>query len=370
MTACAGAEWETTPGSSTSNRVCASHSTCVTGQQWQSKPAAAGSDRECQSISQCDYAIQFEELAPTTTSDRRCAPLSACNPDTQFESQPKSATSDRACSSLTTCLYTIQFESVPSTPTSDRTCSELTACDYSAQYRSTDKTSTSDRVCLPLTQCTSPFVGSHLWEVHAPTHTSDRTCAPVTICGQGQTMLSTFTATADRQCLTICPAGHRQTKARVSNTDNTECELCPDGQYAPLAGNDPTCEVCARGHKASDDRKSCYAWSCSHLHCRLETHKCANKRGGGKDCTGTSVHRSIRVFHGGCSGAPAYDFKCQETVCTNGHHCGMGFLTGDTSKCECRPTLPRHHFLPYKHLRVPLGMGTPKVKMALGMAGV
>ena len=190
------------------------------------------------------------------------------------------------------------------------------------------------------------------YETRAPTHTTDRTCAAITIVGEGQTMLSAPTATTDRQVLTVCPAGHRQTKARVSNAENTECELCPDGQFSPLAGNSPTCTACSRGHKAADDRLSCYQWSCSHIHCRLETHKCANQVGAGsRHCNGSSVHTSIRVFHGGCSGAPAYDFKCQETVCTNGHHCGMGFLTGDTSKCECRPTLPRHHFLPYKHLR-------------------
>ena len=54
-------------------------------------------------------------------------------------------------------------------------------------------------------------------------------------------------------------------------------------------------------------------------------------------CTG-GTHHSIRVFHANCGiGAPVFSHQCVETVCLTGHHCGMGFLTGDKSKCECKP---------------------------------
>jgi len=290
---------------------------------------------------------QFEELAPTATSDRMCLQLTVCDPNTEYESEAATRTSDRVCAPLTECDFNSEFESVARTPTSDRTCIPLTTCEYATHFRSVDKTQTSDRTCSLLREC----VMGQEYETRAPTHTTDRTCTSITVCGAGQKIISEPTATTDRQCLTICPAGHRQTKVRVSNIENTECELCPDGQFTPLPSNSPTCQICARGHKAADDRKSCFQWSCSHIHCRLETHKCANKVSKHATCNGSSTHTSIRVFHGGCSHAPAFDFKCQETVCTNGHHCGMGFLTGDTSKCECRPTLPRHHFLPVKRLR-------------------
>merc|ERR1712167_311970 len=106
----------------------------------------------------------------------------------------------------------------------------------------------------------------------------------------------------------------------------------------------------------------CAPWSCSHIQCRLETHNCTNaSRTAVLDisvpelqhsCHNGSSHHSIRVFHSRCgAGAPSFGKGCEETVCHSGHHCGMGFLTGDTTQCECRPDLPQHHFLPCKHTR-------------------
>ena len=40
------------------------------------------------------------------------------------------------------------------------------------------------------------------------------------------------------------------------------------------------------------------------------------------------------MYHGHCHAITG----CKEHVCENGHSCGMGFLTGDKTKCECRPT--------------------------------
>ena len=176
----------------------------------------------------------------------------------------------------------------------------------------------------------------------------------MTQCAADQVQIAPPTATEDRQCETVCPAGSFQLRERVSNVENTRCKKCGEFSFKPQAGNEPGCNNCPRGHKANLERTQCYAWSCSHIACRLEKHKCANKPAypaGAKTCTG-GWHKSIRVFHTSCGlGAPTFAKGCQETVCVQGHHCGLGFLTGDTTKCECRPTLPSHHMLPCRHAR-------------------
>ena len=166
----------------------------------------------------------------------------------------------------------------------------------------------------------------------------------MTQCATNQEEIGAPTATEDRQCRTVCAAGDYMTAPRVSNTDNTQCSPCPDGTFKPFKGNDVSCSACARGYKQATDRQSCFEHTCSHIMCRLETHKCAHrhhaKKHNAETCRGGS-HHSIRVFHGHCGlGAPTFAKDCDETVCVEAHHCGMGFASGDKSKCECVPNKP------------------------------
>ena len=336
----------------TSNRICASHTTCLTG-QYEYSPAGTHKDRQCASIANCDFAIEWEQTPPTETSNRVCAPQLFCDYRVQFEVTKPTKTSNRVCKDLAQCDPETEWISTAASHTSDRACTALTTCDYGTQFDKVVSTSTSDRECAALTTCDMTL--QYISTIATPS--SDRKCSQLTACASYQQLVQEHTAHSDRQCVTICPAGQYQTRAWISNTENALCSQCPDGTHKPLAGNEEECKPCDDGWKSSGDRLSCFPYKCSHIYCRMENHNCANQKifshtdtghKSGKNpsvympnhsfnpkasCAGHLTHRSIRVFHGHCHAQNG----CQETVCTHGHLCGMGFLTGDKSKCECKP---------------------------------
>ena len=91
-------EYETVAATATSDRACATHTTCVAG-QWQSAVASAGADRECAAPTQCG-AAQWQTAAPTLASDRACADHARCS-GAQYETKAAGAHHDRACAALT-----------------------------------------------------------------------------------------------------------------------------------------------------------------------------------------------------------------------------------------------------------------------------
>ena len=92
------------------------------------------------------------------------------------------------------------------------------------------------------------------------------------------------------------------------------------------------------------------------------------------NCDGGATHHSIRVYHSGttCTYGTGHTYpngdghafaahpnlptvrpECAnkpspllEQPCVNGHHCGMGVVTGDKSACECAPLHPADFVLP------------------------
>lgn len=117
-------EYESTPATATSDRVCASLTVCDPGLSYELSPRTATSDRTCANLTlPCDLETFFQSRAPTPTSDRVCSPLTVCNTESEFESVPKSRSSDRICQTLTVCAAGSYVSAQP-TPTSDRECQD------------------------------------------------------------------------------------------------------------------------------------------------------------------------------------------------------------------------------------------------------
>jgi hypothetical protein len=101
---------------------------------------------------------------------------------------------------------------------------------------------------------------------------------------------------------------------------------CADGDWS-ATGEQP-CSACPSGYRSRDDRKHCYPFTCSHVFCRHETHRCNTQfqyvaKGGPASalCDGRT-HQSVRVYYTGA-----------ETQCRGGHSCKM-----HGAFCRCSPT--------------------------------
>jgi len=103
---------------------CVAHSVCE-ATEYEASPPTENSDRVCALVSACE-ATEYEASPPTATSDRECAPVSACQA-TEYEASPPTATSDRECAPLTVCADT-EYELTPPTATSDRSCAPAPIC--------------------------------------------------------------------------------------------------------------------------------------------------------------------------------------------------------------------------------------------------
>eukprot|EP00039_Didymoeca_costata_P028656 m.21857 g.21857 ORF g.21857 m.21857 type:complete len:962 (-) comp7260_c0_seq1:85-2970(-) len=99
------AEYESVPGTATSDRVCTAISFCDLEKTYVSKPPTASSDRECTSLRNCDVVTarnangkEYITKMATDTSDFECETLTVCSGQQKFEVVPPSLTSDRVCS--------------------------------------------------------------------------------------------------------------------------------------------------------------------------------------------------------------------------------------------------------------------------------
>ena len=157
-----------------------------------------------------------------------------------------------------------------------------------------------------------------------------------------------------------CQAGEREVQAPTGLADR-KCAPCGEFEHKPLAGNDAACVACPLGYKAHADRKSCFAYKCSHIRCKYEEHTCRWGRPDkdlrawvgltfhaqpGDTCENGARYTSVRVDHGtnlACATHRAdQPWNCrnlphEEEVCHKGHHCGLGLVSGDKSSCECMP---------------------------------
>ena len=239
-------------------------------------------------------------------------------------------TAQPSCKNARVCSVQ-EYETVAPTAITDRSCSAHTTC-KSDEFESTVAGARHDRVCVKHEVCD---LKTH-WISRPAGQFHDRKCERQTHCGAGQRMAADASRFADRVCVP-----------------------CDENSFKPHAG-DSDCLQCPKGFKARADRLSCRAVQCSHVTCRHEEHQCSRfnrdptARGRGKfrfafdgeECDGRT-HRSIRVMHDGAlqhlcriTAKTPYDCPMLEFPCRNGHHCGMGVVTGDKSKCECVPNKP------------------------------
>jgi hypothetical protein len=320
--------WLCKPGSFTESEGYGQCDTCNGVTEWQDGHGA----KSCKPVALC-ATFEYEAVAPTKTSNRVCRAVKDC-PHGTWESRSPGPKNDRECTVWRVCA-TFEFEAQAGHLHADRTCHPHSAECPDGHWESVTPGKFQDRECSAHTLCD---LSTH-WEslVSGPMH--DRKCSRLTICGPGSREAAAPTETSDRWCA-----------------------LCPEGSYKPTAGNERACFRCPDGYAARPDRKACVAVRCSHVHCKIEEHQCsrfgsshfprtghiggvAHGVGDGavhvdaiikgmfnaEECDGRTW-RSIRVFHHG------REHQCATS--RGGHMCATGAVSGDKTKCECKPRTP------------------------------
>jgi len=181
-------EFEMSPPTRTSNRVCGQLTVCG-ADQYETTANTASTDRACADLTVCSNAAgTFQRKAPTAYADRECGVVTDCAPDA-FEVERVTETSNRQCRKHTVCVADVSFQEVAPTATSDRVCQAYslecnpgcgatTALDAGAGFELEPATPISDRVCGTVS---APCAGDTV-EVALPTCSSDRVCVPVDDC--------------------------------------------------------------------------------------------------------------------------------------------------------------------------------------------
>ena len=268
LTVCGVGEFKEADHTATTDRVCTTHGECVpgqyaskaptdtedrqcsalttcTGEQYESEAAQAAKDRTCSPLTTCTDG-EYESKAPTTTEDRHCATVYECAAGTEYEISAPKEKADRQCRSLTTCL-SHQFASIQPSASSDRKCDTIKYC-MSDEYQTAEPTTTSDRVCADRTVCTS----GKQYETKAPTTTSDRVCKALTTCGEHQWQSRAPGNTYDRLCTDLTTCTDAEYEARAPQVArNRLCyglTTCTEDEYqsaAPTADSDRGCTAIA-----------------------------------------------------------------------------------------------------------------------------
>ena len=362
----------------------AGHSACIQcngATEWQASSRSAG----CDAVTTC-LGTEYEVSPPTHLVDRVCAPITKCTPG-MFQTTAPTRVRNRVCSSCAPG----RAQHLPEA----KWCPQCERGRYQGQKGATDCVDCDEGAfgsATGLTACTACEVGRFADQkktvdckfcaVHqfaaakgaAACATCDYHCASGTVkhsCGKADagTCVSCrpheFKASdGTHGCVPhvapSCQEGHRQSVA-TSATADRECTICGEFEHKPLAGNDAACAACPLGYRAYDDRKSCFAYKCSHIRCKYEEHTCRWGRPDkdlrawvgltfhaqpGDTCENGARYTSVRVDHGtnlACAPHRAdrpgdcRNLPHEEEVCRTGHHCGLGLVSGDKSSCECMP---------------------------------
>ena len=144
VSTCAAGERVATAANSSADLTC---EVCPPGEY---QATAGHRELGCTPVTVCMARDQWESTPPTSTSDRVCAPLTVCEPTVQFQTEGSTLTTDRSCARLTDCKAGLEWESVAANSTSDRRCTALTVCESWKEFESTAATPTSDRSCRPI----------------------------------------------------------------------------------------------------------------------------------------------------------------------------------------------------------------------------
>jgi hypothetical protein len=253
-TVCLATTYETTPCTTTQNRVCtacppgsacpggAAISTCVAGTTF-----SLGSQSSCTNCTVC-LAGSYQTTPCTTTQNRVCTSCpagSACPGGTI----------------ITPCVNGSNFSLA-----SQSTCTSCISPCAATTYETQACTTTQNRIC---NVCPAGYAcpGGTAITACANSTTfslgSQSACTPCTVCGAGTTETSTCLVTKDRICSTSCPAGVAcpggATQTPCVNGTNfspgnqstcTGCSLCLAGNYESRActtTQDRLCSACPAG---------------------------------------------------------------------------------------------------------------------------
>lgn len=261
---------------------CLSKTVCQPGRQYESSPGTSTSDRTCRSLTPCtqvgtylpagttcvtggkllcpDTRKQYIRRYPTGVSDWECWTWQACPAKhyvrQRLEADPEGyILREQVCAAYTACNLDKQYLLVDGTGTEmmDNVCMPVTECDAATQYVAVEKTSTSDRVCKDRTVC-DPLVEYTLWLGNG---THDTACAPRTLCSdqsyelqapvQSHRNLGVTVMGRDSVCqnYTKCGPGSYASFPGNSTADRA-CSPCPPGSYS-LGGSEGECLPCLVG---------------------------------------------------------------------------------------------------------------------------
>ena len=242
LTDCSPLEYESTPATATSNRVCTLATICPIN-NFQMIPLSNTSDRKCMPFNNCNGS-NFISGNESVTSDRTCQKCSSCQQGYTV-ARSCSLFADQTCQLCRRCLSHAEYTVEPCTNLIDTHCAPCTkcnfsnseytvtecygvadtfclhgsVCDFETQYEVRTLAPDSDRVCKTLKKCQS--IGIQ-YEVSAPTNLSDRVCASTTTCyPQRKFEVFAATATSDRICqpFIVCAAGQYEIQPGTVTTD-------------------------------------------------------------------------------------------------------------------------------------------------------
>ena len=147
---CSKTEYETVAPTKSSNRECASHTTCDSS-QYQTRPANTHFDRICALLTVGNSAKQWESRAAGATFDRQFKTATVCK-SSEFEVAPLKKTSDRVCKMHRVCHKTKEWETKKAGLYTNRECATHTKC-TSTEWETKSKGTKHDRECSMLQVC-------------------------------------------------------------------------------------------------------------------------------------------------------------------------------------------------------------------------
>ena len=309
---------------------------CLPGMQWQDGTGA----RNCKPITLCNND-QYEVAKPTASSDRVCRSHSQCMTGLQWENVVgiDLQTQDRECHTYTVCDDATEYESTFATATSDRLCLPLTTCG-DEQWETKAAGAHHDRECAEWTVCTTQE-----WQSVAPGTHNDRECRPQTACPKGYRELLAPTSSSNRVCV---PCGAGRFSAFVGN--NAQCEACAPGQHQPRDGRD-ACLPCAIGtvqdEGAQATCKDCTAGQFQARHgqelcedCASGTYQDSTRAGSCKlcdmRCPAGSEHTGCHGDAGTCNACPAGTYKPADSS-AQCMACPAGQIAPNAGASQCTP---------------------------------
>ncbi len=255
ITHCTTEQYEVTPPTSTSDRVCGDcFPPCGDG-EYEQTACAHGDTPQNRVCAQCHAACAFDNCTGPSEGEctncnstqywdgDSCQPLTSCGTG-YYQSDPPSPTSNRTCTPCAApCNSSTQYESVSCADGNapyNRICLSLDVCNP-GEYASTPPTATTDRICSSCTSCTT---GQFQTTACADGNgTQNRTCAPCTSCTAGQyqtTACADGNGTQNRTCSACTDIMNCATTETCTSASNSQCTMCASG-YAVQDGTADTC---------------------------------------------------------------------------------------------------------------------------------